>query len=90
LRARNTALEAEVVDLRTGTEAAEDKARAELGMMRQGEIYVQILPPDGKPPELKAQARGGRQAVPAAPANSTAQPANPANNKTPPKPVQQR
>jgi cell division protein FtsB len=53
LRARNQALHAEVEDLRTGTEASEERARAELGMMRQGEVFVQILPPDVAPPEVK-------------------------------------
>ena len=43
LRARNQALTAEVEDLRTGTEASEERARAELGMMRQGELFVQIF-----------------------------------------------
>lgn len=81
LRARNQALDAEVVDLREGTAAAEEKARAELGMMRQTEIYVQILPPDVNPPELKAQAKGKPQGglslpvTPAAPAATTAKPA---------------
>ena len=53
LRARNAALAAEVEDLRSGTEAAEERARGELGMIRQAEVFVQILPPEGKPPELK-------------------------------------
>jgi cell division protein FtsB len=61
LRARNQALDAEVVDLREGTSAAEEKARAELGMMHQSEIYVQILPPDVHAPEIKAQAKGKAQ-----------------------------
>jgi cell division protein FtsB len=45
LRARNAALDAEVHDLRTGTGAIEERARSELGMMREGEIFVQIPPP---------------------------------------------
>lgn len=53
LRARNQALHAEVEDLRTGTEASEERARAELGMMREGEVFVQILPPGVAPPEVK-------------------------------------
>lgn len=44
LRARNAALEAEVQDLRVGTEALEERARGELGMMRNNEVFVQILP----------------------------------------------
>ena len=53
LRARNAALAAEVEDLRSGTEAAEERARGELGMLRRGEVFVHILPPEGKPPEFK-------------------------------------
>lgn len=50
LRTRNTALAAEVDDLRTGTEALEELARGDLGMMRDDEVFVQILPYDTKPP----------------------------------------
>lgn len=46
LRARNNALAAEVVDLKTGTQAIEERARAEQGMLKDGEIFVQILSPD--------------------------------------------
>ncbi len=63
LRARNQALTAEVEDLRTGTEASEERARAELGMMRQGELFVQILPPDVKAPELKPNLKPGTKPV---------------------------
>ncbi|MEN9589414.1 MAG: hypothetical protein RLZZ481_1200 [Pseudomonadota bacterium] len=68
LRARNVALLAEVDDLRTGTEAAEERARAELGMMRQSELFVQVLPPDVKPPEIKPSSKPNRVApAPVAP-----------------------
>lgn len=46
LRARNEAMQAEVNDLRTGTEAAEERARADLGLMHRSEVFVQILPND--------------------------------------------
>jgi cell division protein FtsB len=42
LETRNAGLEAEVNDLKTGTEAAEERARYELGLIRAGEIFVQI------------------------------------------------
>jgi len=72
LRARNVALLAEVDDLRTGTEAAEERARAELGMMRQGELFVQVLPPDVKPPEVKSSPKANRPPAAAAkPATAT-------------------
>ena len=52
LQQRNKALAAEVADLQSGTEASEERARAELGMMRQEEVFVHILPPNVKPPEV--------------------------------------
>jgi cell division protein FtsB len=44
LQARNSALEAEVRDLKVGQEAIEERARSELGMIRQDEIFFQVLP----------------------------------------------
>ncbi len=94
LRARNQALSAEVEDLRTGTEAAEERARAELGMMRNGELFVQVLPPDVKAPEVKPNTKPGSKntlvvpATPAAPAKPAAA-AKPAVN-VPAKPAPQR
>jgi cell division protein FtsB len=41
-RARNARLQAEVSDLKEGLEMVEEKARAELGMVRPNEILVQI------------------------------------------------
>lgn len=46
LLARNAAMQAEVQDLKTGTDAVEERARAELGMVKEGEVYVQILSPN--------------------------------------------
>jgi len=54
LRTRNSALDAEVRDLQSGTEAIEERARAELGMMREGEVFVHILPPSVAPPQPRA------------------------------------
>jgi cell division protein FtsB len=48
LRARNAALSAEVQDLRTGTGALEERARGELGMMKDAEVFVQIVPRDAQ------------------------------------------
>lgn len=49
LKERNLALEAEVLDLKQGYEALEERARAELGMVRRGETLFQIIErPDGK------------------------------------------
>jgi cell division protein FtsB len=43
LQGRNSALEAEVRDLKVGQEAIEERARSELGMIRQDEIFFQVL-----------------------------------------------
>ena len=43
LKARNAKLNSEVQDLKTGTEAVEERARFELGMIKKDEIFVQIL-----------------------------------------------
>jgi len=40
---RNEALYAEVEDLRKGQEALEERARYELGMIREGETFFQVL-----------------------------------------------
>jgi len=45
LQERNDALEADVRDLKQGTEAIEERARFELGMVRQDEVFVQIVEP---------------------------------------------
>ncbi|HEY7943950.1 MAG: cell division protein FtsB [Burkholderiales bacterium] len=42
LKARNATLDAEVRDLKQGTEAIEERARSELGMIRQDEIFFQL------------------------------------------------
>ena len=41
-RQRNARMAAEVVDLREGLEMVEEKARAELGMVKPNEILVQV------------------------------------------------
>jgi cell division protein FtsB len=46
LRERSVALEAEVRDLKEGYEALEERARAELGMVRRGETLYQIIERD--------------------------------------------
>ncbi len=49
LRERNHALEAEVEDLRSGRTAIEERARSELGMIKKGETFYQVIAPsDGK------------------------------------------
>jgi cell division protein FtsB len=43
LQARNAALDAEVRDLKQGLDAIEERARSELGMIKQDEIFFQLL-----------------------------------------------
>lgn len=43
LRLRNAALEAEVRDLQNGTDAIEERARQELGLVSKDELFVQIM-----------------------------------------------
>ena len=43
LRERNEALEAEVLDLQQGLEAIEEHAREDLGMIKKGEIFYQVI-----------------------------------------------
>ncbi len=45
MKQRNKVLEAEILDLKTGLEALEERARSELGMIRKGEIYYQVVEP---------------------------------------------
>jgi cell division protein FtsB len=43
LQARNQSLDAEVRDLKVGLDAIEERARSELGMIRQNEIFFQLI-----------------------------------------------
>ena len=53
LQQRNSELQAEVDDLRVRLDAVEERARNELGLIKQDEEFYQVVPP---PPE---QAAGG-------------------------------
>jgi cell division protein FtsB len=48
LKARNAKLGSEVRDLREGTGAVEERARYELGMIKQNEIFIQVVGPNDK------------------------------------------
>jgi len=43
LEERNAGLEAEVLDLKQGSEAIEERARYELGLIKQDEVFFQII-----------------------------------------------
>jgi cell division protein FtsB len=47
LEERNRILEAQVLDLQNGLDAFEEKARNDLGMIKQGETFIQIIPSAG-------------------------------------------
>ncbi|MGF1548872.1 MAG: cell division protein FtsB [Thiotrichales bacterium] len=51
LKARNQALEAEVQDLTRGLAAIEERARSELGMIKKGETFFQVIEPVASPLE---------------------------------------
>ena len=43
IKRRNAGLEAEVKDLKNGLEAIEERARFELGMVKDNEVFFQVL-----------------------------------------------
>ena len=46
LQERNSSLDAEVKDLKKGLDAIEERARSEMGMIKEGEIYYQVIEPE--------------------------------------------
>ena len=59
LKERNQALEAQVNDLKQGLEVIEGQARSELGMVKKGETFYQVIDPKpaDKPPEKTPPAK---------------------------------
>ncbi len=49
LSERNEALVAEVLDLKDGLEAIEERARAELGMIKPGETFFRVVDDERRP-----------------------------------------
>lgn len=49
LEDRNAALAAEVKDLKTGLEAVEARARLELGMIKDDEVFYQVIDSESAP-----------------------------------------
>ena len=41
---RNQQLNAEVIELKEGKEALEDRARSQLGLIKEGEVFYRIIP----------------------------------------------
>ena len=46
LQDRNSSLDAEVKDLKKGLDAIEERARSEMGMIKEGEVYYQVIEPE--------------------------------------------
>lgn len=57
LQQRNHELAAEVDDLRAGQQAIEERARTELGLIAEGEQFIQIIDPN----EASDQTTGGNR-----------------------------
>lgn len=55
LAERNAALQAEVTDLKEGVEAIEEFARSEMGMIKEDEVFYQIVEPDLKTPAIRKE-----------------------------------
>lgn len=73
LRERNAALFAEVVDLKEGLDAVEERARQELGMIKSGEVFIQVIEPEPAKRPVPPPVRGAK--APAhAPAPTQAEP----------------
>jgi cell division protein FtsB len=75
LKLRNDALDAEVRDLKNGFEAVEERARAELGMVKQDEVFFQLQQPPRQPEASPSTvASGPPTSLPIRPADGASQP----------------
>ncbi len=55
LRERNAVLEREVMELKTGKQGLEQRAREQLNLVREGEVYYQLV--DEQPAATEAEER---------------------------------
>jgi cell division protein FtsB len=83
LKARNDKLESEVRDLKEGTGAIEERARYELGMIKEDEIFIQVVGANGKTDGLKTHEAASAGATAAAVVPSTGSTGSPAAPATP-------
>ncbi|MBL8414218.1 MAG: cell division protein FtsB [Propionivibrio sp.] len=67
LEVRNAGLDAEVRDLKQGYDAIEERARFELGMIKQDEVFVQI--PEKSLPEKSMPEKSMPEKLPEKPAS---------------------
>jgi len=75
LKVRNDALDADVRDLKAGVEAIEERARSELGMVKQDEVFFQLRqrPESGSAerPDAVKPSSAGTASLPIRPANTS-------------------
>ncbi|HEY8117669.1 MAG TPA: cell division protein FtsB [Methylophilaceae bacterium] len=64
LKARNDTLDAEVRDLKQGFAAIEERARSELGMVKQDEVFYQVLQSDVPATNVPAKPPATAQKLP--------------------------
>lgn len=83
LNERNRALEADIKDLKTGLMAIEERARSEMGMIRQDETFYRLL----EEPPSKSIAPDNPAPPAVKPVASPAKPANTAEAAPPTKPT---
>lgn len=60
LQARNAALEAEVMNLKEGREAIEERARSELGLISPDEVFYHVIDGAAAPPAAADERIDGR------------------------------
>ncbi|MGE0859915.1 MAG: cell division protein FtsB [Gammaproteobacteria bacterium] len=70
LKERNRSLSAEVIDLKQGLEAIEERARSEMGMLKDGEVFFRITDPSRPPAPGAAPPNAATAGLAAAPAQA--------------------
>ena len=60
LKARNDTLAAEVEDLKHGDDAIEERARTEIGLLKPGETFYQVVDQSADKPRDGKKADGGK------------------------------
>lgn len=61
LRLRNQQMEGDVRSLSDGVEAIEERARNDFGMVKNGELYIQLVQPDSAKDSPKEAAKPAAQ-----------------------------
>ena len=74
-RERNASLAAEVADLKRGLDAVEEKARTEMGMIKEDEVFYQIVEGGELDSEVASEDAPAFQPLPPPPSAPASQPA---------------